>query len=443
MSRKVPIVPAGRDVLVLGLQYGDEGKGRVVDNLAAEEDSVVIRYAGGPNAGHTVVTDGTVHRFHGLPSGFAAGRDGIIGGGCVVDLDSLADEMARLQASSPGGALRISSRAHAIMPYHIVQDAAEELWRNGATARLGTTGRGIGPAYADKAARTGLRLGDLLLGRRGEELARRYVAFKRRLVALCLDQPELLDEPGLDAGHVIDGIRRWRHEFAGMLIDDEAYLAELRTRGDVRLIFEGAQAFGLDLEYGRYPFVSSSVNSVAGAIAAGARSPYVIGVTKCYTIAVGEGPMPTEVNGDLADAIRRRGLEFGTTTGRARRIGWLDLPLLRRAVRVNGVDGICLTNLDVVAGFDRLAMATEYVSSGSATNVVPFLLDAWQDAVATLEEHAAWPPLDGIGDWHDLPDAVRSYIAALEQAAETPVQMVTFGRERDAALSRSPVPALA
>ena len=156
MSRTVPRVPAGRDVLVLGLQYGDEGKGRVVDNLAAEEESVVIRYAGGPNAGHTVVTDGIVHRFHGLPSGFAAGREGIIGGGCVVNLDTLAGE---LEAAPPGAVLRISSRAHAIMPYHLVQDAAEEAWRHESTARLGTTGRGIGPAYADKAARTGLRLG--------------------------------------------------------------------------------------------------------------------------------------------------------------------------------------------------------------------------------------------------------------------------------------------
>ena len=393
MSRTVPRIPAGRDVLVLGLQYGDEGKGRVVDNLAAEEESVVIRYAGGPNAGHTVVTDGTVHRFHGLPSGFAAGREGIIGGGCVVNLDTLAGE---LEAAPPGAVLRISSRAHAIMPYHLVQDAAEEAWRHESTTRLGTTGRGIGPAYADKAARTGLRLGDLLLGRRGEDLARRYVAFKRRLVERCLDQPALLDEPGLDAGHVTDSIRRWRH-FADLLIDDEAYLVDLRARGDVRLIFEGAQAFGLDLEYGRYPFVSSSVNSVAGAIAGGARAPYVLGVTKCYTIAVGEGPMPTELNGDVAQAIRERGLEFGTTTGRARRIGWLDLPLLRRAVRVNGVDGICLTNLDVVAGFDRLAMATEYLSNGRPTAVSPFLLDAWQDAVPVLEEHAAWPALDGVG----------------------------------------------
>ena len=377
-----------------------------------------------------------MHRFHGLPSGFAAGREGIIGGGCVVNLDTLAGE---LEAAPPGAVLRISSRAHAIMPYHLVQDAAEEAWRHESTTRLGTTGRGIGPAYADKAARTGLRLGDLLLGRRGEDLARRYVAFKRRLVERCLDQPALLDEPGLDAGHVTDSIRRWRH-FADLLIDDEAYLVDLRARGDVRLIFEGAQAFGLDLEYGRYPFVSSSVNSVAGAIAGGARAPYVLGVTKCYTIAVGEGPMPTELNGDVAQAIRERGLEFGTTTGRARRIGWLDLPLLRRAVRVNGVDGICLTNLDVVAGFDRLAMATEYLSNGRPTAVSPFLLDAWQDAVPVLEEHAAWPALDGVGGWHELPEAVLDYVAALEQAASVPVEMVTFGRDRRAALSPSPVP---
>ena len=443
----------GSDIVVVGVQYGDEGKGRIVDLLASAEESLVVRYGGGPNAGHTVVVDGREFRFHNLPSGMASGRRCLIGGPCVVDLTRLEEEIERIPPLEALSHLYISSRAHVIMPYHVSQDLAEEEWRGSlgshrtlgrdSETTVGTTRRGIGPCYADKATRIGFRIGDLLLGSETTTLVHRTISLKRNLLKYCYGSTVQDSDSAFDSDEILALIAHWRSLFGHCVVDDDEFINEARQTGQIRVIFEGAQAFGIDLEYGRYPFVSSSVTSVGGAVTAGAHRPMVIGVTKCYAIAVGKGPMPTEFSGEPADRIIDRGNEYGTTTGRKRRIGWIDLPLLRRAVRVNNVTALCVTNLDVLADLSRMGICTHYRVGDRLLRYAPFRLDEWAAASPEIKLVPGWPEVDweriAAGGWPALPIEVKDFLEVLSQEVGVEVSLVTFGRDRKMFVSRPPL----
>lgn len=287
-----------QDLVVLGLQYGDEGKGRIIDLIASKEDSVVVRFSGGPNAGHTVVRNGGIYKFHQIPSGIVANRTCLIGGGCVINLSELERELEEVENISPRSLLNISSRAHVIMPYHIAQDLAEEQWRNRSknsdidgisSLPIGTTRKGIGPCYSDKAARIGFRIGDLLLNTVPITQLARNILFKKNLLAHCYNFDISDDDERFNIDSLLKKIDSWRSLFKDRIIDDVKFLSESRMSGK-RLIFEGAQSFGIDIEYGRYPYTTSSVASIGGAVISGAINPHCIGVTKCYSIAVGVVP---------------------------------------------------------------------------------------------------------------------------------------------------------
>lgn len=426
-----------QDIVVIGTQFGDEGKGRVVDLLAFTEDSLVVRYSGGPNAGHTVVVGEQVFKFHNLPSGSASARPSLIGGGCIVDLDRMLKEIAALNEARITPSLAISSRAHVIMPYHPLQDRAEEAWRRGgqeaAGESIGTTGRGIGPCYADKAARTGFRVGDLLLEEGYEESLRRVLAFKRNLLTHCYGAEIRPEEEALDFEALQGRIAAWRVAYGEMIVDELAALARARSEGK-RLIFEGAQGFALDLEHGRYPYVSSSLNTLGGAVANGARQPLVIGVNKSYASSVGYGAMPSELFGELSDLIVERGREYGTTTGRRRRVGWLDLPLLRRAIAVSQIDALCITSMDVLGGLDEVGLCIAYEIDGREESLSPVSLEEWDRAKAITLRLDGWPELDGSRiaamGWEALPKQALDYFETLERELGVPIHMTTFGRER-------------
>jgi adenylosuccinate synthase len=439
------------DIVVIGLQYGDEGKGRMVDLLACAEESLVVRYGGGPNAGHSVVVNGREFRFHNLPSGIASGQRCLIGGPCVVDLSRLEQEIQRLGDVPVLSYLLISARTHVIMPYHVSQDMAEEEWRrgsdgsgtvasNGGTGVIGTTHRGVGPCYSDKATRIGFRIGDLLFGAEIATLLRKTVSLKRDLLKHCYNYPVQDTDSAFNSDEILALVRHWRSLFGHLIVDDDELIHKVRKENQARLIFEGAQALGIDSEYGRYPFVTSSVTSVGGAITAGAYQPLVIGVTKCYAVAVGEGPMPTELTADPTDRIVARGKEYGTTTGRKRRVGWIDLPLLRRAVRVNKVTTLCVTNLDVLAGLDQVGICTQYRVGDRLLRYAPFQLDEWTAASAEIRFVPGWPEIDWEGvaakGWSTLPAQIQLFIEALTREIGIEVSLVTFGRDRKMFVSR-------
>lgn len=432
------------DTVIIGTQFGDEGKGRVVDMLAYAEESMVVRYSGGPNAGHTVVVGDQTFKFHNIPSGAASGRHSLIGGGCIVDPGKMAEELAALAEANITPSVSLSSRAHVIMPYHRLQDRVEEAWRRGDSedAVIGTTGRGIGPCYADKAARTGFRIGDLLLSRDPAPLIRRMVAFKRRLFEQAYGVEVAAEDPALDADAVLSQIARWRELFAPILVDDVTAIQQARAEGK-RLIFEGAQGFGLDIEYGRYPYVSSSVNSVGGAVANGAHHPLSIGVNKSYASAVGSGAFPSELFDEVADRIVERGNEYGTTTGRRRRVGWLDLPLLRRAATVNGLDGLVITSIDVLASFDQIGLCVAYDLDGERHETAPVIADDWERATPVIEMLPGWEDGDwdavADGGWDALPGTVISYFERITELTGLEIVMCTFGPERTMFAARGPL----
>lgn len=323
---------------------------------------------------------------------------------------------------------------------------AEEAWRLNSSPEqsknnqndsqvIGTTKRGIGPCYADKAARMGFRIGDLLFGSGQESKLRRIISMKKSLIKGCYGYDVQENEPALDVDHLVEAIEEWRHLFGNLLVDDGKMINDLRTHNQVNLIFEGAQSFGIDLEYGRYPFVSSSINTIGGAVVAGAHNPLSIGVTKCYTIAVGHGPMPTEFDGELSDWIAERGKEYGTTTGRRRRIGWLDLPLLRRAVQTNKLTALCVTNIDVLAGLEKVGVCVNYKNGIQPQMFSPYRLDEWSAASPHIEFLPGWPEMDwkmvAEKGWKALPSEAQSFLDFLSDEIGVKVLLATFGRERD------------
>ncbi|RNC82931.1 MAG: adenylosuccinate synthase [Phycisphaera sp.] len=417
------------------MQWGDEGKGKVVDLLASEFDAIV-RYNGGANAGHSVVVNGKRFALHLIPSGvLREGCDSIIANGVVVDPEQLLKELDGLTAEGVDCTrVVVSSRAHVVMPYHKAEDAAREraLADSLGSKAVGTTGRGIGPAYAEKVQRaSAVRIGDLLNPDLLRERVRAALAFKRPMLERWApDATDALDEEAL-----IEIALGWGDKLKSRITDSTILLHGHLEQGR-KLLFEGANATLLDVDHGTYPFVTSSSASALG-IAPGSGVPAsvvgrVIGIAKAYQTRVGAGPMPTELTDATGDLIRERGREFGTTTGRPRRIGWLDLVALRYSARINGVSEIALTLLDVLSGFDELKVCTAYEIDGEQT--IDFdPASASLDTVLPVYE--SLPGFDeeitGARSFGDLPSEARAYIDRIQSFVGVPISIVGVGPDRE------------
>jgi adenylosuccinate synthase len=442
----LPDNPNAQCSAVVGLQWGDEGKGKVVDLLAAQHDAVV-RFNGGANAGHSVVVQGQRYSLHLIPSGILyPSKLAVVGNGVVVDPAALITEMDTLSSRgiSTGGLL-ISDRAHVVMPYHKVEDqlreallskarAAAEADGGGSVSEIGTTKRGIGPAYADKVQRAGaIRIGDLLRPEVLKEKIAVAIATKQPLfreLADLVDAKDTLDEAAL-LQFAIDAGERLRPT-----ITDTTYLLHGLLNSGKRLLFESANGTLLDVDHGTFPFVTGSSVAVAG-IGTGAGVPVqrlgrTVGVMKAYTTRVGSGPLPTELTDATAHRIRERGREYGTTTGRPRRVGWLDLVALKYSAMLNGISSVSLMMLDVLAGFETIKVCTAYEIHGKRTE--RFIPDAYDLAKVT----PIYTELPGYGDEvaaarrrDDLPDNCRRYIEYIEKALGVPAMLLSVGPDRE------------
>ena len=423
------------NIIIVGMQWGDEGKGTIVD-LLTEYADLVVRFQGGNNAGHTVVVGKETIILHLIPSG-ALYRDKkcIIGNGVVVDPKVLIGEIDELRKRGhfqDEGQLLISEDAHLIMPYHRRIDVARERMKG--EAKIGTTGRGIGPAYEDKVAREGIRFGDLL----DEKV------FRGKLEAILPLKNHYLDTCLKDQGFEVEAIFKEYKGYGERLKNYgrnvSAFLHQQMKQGR-NILFEGAQGTHLDVDHGTYPFVTSS-NTVAGGACTGAgvgptKITEVIGVSKAYTTRVGEGPFPTELNDETGERIRQRGREFGATTGRPRRCGWLDIPLLRDAIRLNGLTGIALTKMDVLSEFDTVRICTAYNYRGQRLEEVPSQVHILKECEPIYEEHQGWQAeLRQARDFRNLPSRAQDYVRRVEELAETEVILVSVGERREETILR-------
>ncbi len=416
-------------LVIVGAQWGDEGKGKVVD-LIAEQADAVIRFQGGNNAGHTIVRDGETFKFHLIPSGILyPGKLCVVGNGVVVDPRVLTDEIESLKRRGVDlSGLRVSANAHLIMPYHLLLDRAGEAKLG--KREIGTTKRGIGPAYSDKAARLGIRMQDLL-----DE-----TILKQKITAALEPKRGLLREfpkdHTIDLHQMTEDYRAFGDRLAPYIADTPPIAWKALDEGRL-VVFEGAQGTLLDIDHGTYPFVTSS-NPVAGAACVGAGvGPKSIddvwGISKAYCTRVGAGPFPTELHDEVGERIRQAGSEFGTTTGRARRTGWLDLVALRYAVRVNGLTGLVLTKLDVLTGIDPLPVATRYTGpEGASFDEFPYHQSVLHKARGELVELPGWhEDITGVRDMGDLPANARAYLDFIEEQLGVPVVMAGVGPARD------------
>jgi adenylosuccinate synthase len=426
--------------VVVGLQFGDEGKGKVIDFLAKEAD-IVARFNGGANAGHTIQVGTDLYAFHLLPSGVLRKRTmNLIGNGVVIDPAQLLKEIDETRARGhPVENLRISDRAHVVMPYHKILDGLEEKWKG--TLGAGTTLRGIGPAFEDKVGRFGIRMCDLIDSDVLRAKLEKVIPTRQRMIE-AYGGADRLDPAAFFAEY--DGYGK---RLAPFVIDTSAWLdAALRRRK--RILFEGAQGTHLCIDHGIYPFGTSSA-CVAGAAAVGSGiGPQylteVVGVAKAFTSRVGEGPFPTEIDGSEAEHLRERGGgEYGTTTRRPRRVGWLDLAMLRMAARVNGLTSLAVTKLDVLAGLDRVRVATAYRFDGGILKEFPASMRVLSKCEPVYREFKGWPDASEEA-WtaiaskgkRALPDAVRKYIGFLESQLKVPARILSVGRSRAATIGR-------
>jgi adenylosuccinate synthase len=417
---------------VVGAQWGDEGKGKIVDLLAQESD-VVCRYQGGPNAGHTIIAGGETWKLRQLPSGVVSGTTSVIGAGCVVDPEVLLGEIDLLMERGVDPSIvLVSGNAHLIMPWHVTIDQASE--RRLGNLQIGTTRRGIGPAYADKASRIGIRVQDVLDAK-----------ILRQKIEVALAEKNLWLERVYEA-EPFDLEEVWSR-FAGYaerlapFVGDVSLLVDEALRDNKRVLFESAQGTMLDLDHGTYPFVTSS-NPIASGAATGVgigpkRIDRVLGVSKAYVTRVGEGPFPSEIPGETQARLRELGGEYGTVTGRERRCGWLDLVALRYAVRVNSITSLALTKLDVLSEFDELPVCVRYrMRDGSETPHLPAHQSDFHHAEPVWETLAGWAqPLDDCSSVADLPPAARAYVEFVERELDVPIELVGVGAARDSVLA--------
>ncbi|MBE7462137.1 MAG: adenylosuccinate synthase [Planctomycetes bacterium] len=420
-------------MVIVGMQWGDEGKAKVLDALCDEID-IVVRFQGGANAGHTVYVGKERYAFHLVPSGILhENKVCVIANGCVVDPAQLLKEIDALHQRGvkvDGSNLKLSDRAQIVMPYHKLVDQLSEKRKEASGKKIGTTGRGIGPAYVDKIARSGIRVSDLL-----------NPGFLRERVAARLDElnavlQHVYGEKPLDPKAVADEVLASAERLKPCIADTAQYLnAALDARK--RLLFEGAQGTLLDIDHGTYPYVTSS-NSTAGGAATGSgvspkRIETALGVVKAYTTRVGAGPFPTELLDAQGEALRQRGGEFGTTTGRPRRCGWFDAVAVRYAVEVSGVDALALTKLDVLTGERELKVCTHYTVDGRMLDRFPADLSLVERAQPVYETLPGWSEtLDACRRFAELPAAAQAYVKRLEQCSGAPVRYIGVGAARDA-----------
>ncbi len=421
---------AARNVVVIGTQWGDEGKGKIVDWLTDRAQGVV-RFQGGHNAGHTLVIGTKKTVLHLIPSGILRGNvNCYIGNGVVVSPQALVQEMDELEAAGVRGVearLCISEACPLIMPYHAALDAAREAARG--EHKIGTTGRGIGPAYEDKAARRAIRLQDLFKPDRFAEKLKGLLEFHNFVLVNYHHQP------AVDFQRTLDQTLALAPRLAPLVTDVPRALYHANRAGK-NLLFEGAQGSLLDIDHGTYPYVTSS-NCVAGAAAAGAgigpnHLHYVLGITKAYNTRVGSGPFPTELSDDIGEQLRQRGREFGATTGRPRRTGWFDAAALKRSIQLNGVSGLCITKLDVLDGAEGVKICVGYRIEGELSEILPVGAEELERCEPVYEELPGWKESTvGINAYDALPQAARAYLKRIEALAGVPIDLISTGPERD------------
>ena len=420
---------SARNVVVIGTQWGDEGKGKIVDWLTDRAQGVV-RFQGGHNAGHTLVIAGKKTVLHLIPSGILRGNvQCYIGNGVVLSPQALVQEMDELEAADVEVAarLRISEACPLILPYHGALDVAREASKG--DQKIGTTGRGIGPAYEDKVARRAIRLQDLLKPVRFAEKLQELLDFHNFVLAHFYKQPKI------DFQKTLDEALALAPRIAPLVADVPRALYDANRAGR-NLLFEGAQGSLLDIYHGTYPYVTSS-NCVAGAAAAGAgigpmHLHYVLGITKAYSTRVGSGPFPTELSDNVGERLRQRGQEFGATTGRPRRTGWFDAAALKRSIQLNGVSGLCITKLDVLDGAEVLKICTGYEIDGRLSDILPVGAEELERCVPVYDELAGWQESTvGVKTYEGLPKAARKYLRRIEELCAVPADIISTGPERD------------
>ena len=422
-------------VIVLGTQWGDEGKGKATDQIG-QQTNYVVKFNGGNNAGHTVVVDGEKYALHLLPAGILSeGVTPIIGNGVVVDLQVLFEELEDMTSRGVDcSRLKISAQAHIIPSYNRTMDHAGEALLG--KRQLGTTGRGIGPTYADKMNRVGIRIQDLF---HPEELAAKVrVAVSGKNVVLSA-----LGEPLIDADAVVEDLLSYADRVRPMVVDASLLVNDALDRGDT-VLFEGGQATMLDIDHGTYPYVTSSNPTAGGALTGTGVGPTridrVVGVTKAYTTRVGEGPFPTELDNEVGEGLRQAGGEFGVTTGRPRRTGWFDAVVVRYSTRINGLTDICLTKLDVLTGYETIPVCVGYELDGVVVNEMPPDQADFARAVPVYEELPGWTEdITGARSFEELPAQAQAYIQRLEELVRCRISSIGVGPGREETIVRFPL----
>jgi adenylosuccinate synthase len=420
--------------VILGLQWGDEGKGKIVDYLA-KDYQVVARFQGGPNAGHTLKIDGNKYVLHTVPSGiFREGVLNVIGNGVVIDPITLQKELQKLdEAKVPYlERLYVSQKAHLILPTHRMLDAASEAAKG--KEKIGSTLKGIGPTYMDKTGRNGLRVGDIF----ADDFDDRYTMLKNKHYGLLKMYPAIEFDLAAEEAKWMEAIKLLK---SLKQVNCEYFINKQLADGK-KVLAEGAQGSMLDVEYGTYPYVTSSNTITAGVCTGLGVAPHrigeVIGITKAYCTRVGSGPFPTELEDEVGEMLRKEGQEFGATTGRPRRCGWIDLPQLKYTIMLNGVTQLVLTKVDILNKFERIAAATHYDIDGVQTDEIPF---DYSDSIKPV--YASYPgwmtSLDGMHQFDQMPDDLKSYVHAMERTLNTKVTLVSTGPEREALVHRKAV----
>ena len=417
--------------VILGLQWGDEGKGKIVDYLA-KDYKVVARFQGGPNAGHTLKIDGVKYVLHTVPSGiFRKGILNVIGNGVVIDPITLQRELHKLdEAKVPYlDRLFVSQKAHLILPTHRMLDAASEASKG--KEKIGSTLKGIGPTYMDKTGRNGLRVGDIF----SPDFEQRYHKLKEKHHGLLKMYPSIDFDLAAEETKWLEAIKLLK---TLKQVNCEYFINQQLNAGH-KVLAEGAQGSMLDVEYGTYPFVTSSNTITAGVCTGLGVAPHkigeVIGITKAYCTRVGGGPFPTELENEVGERLRKEGMEFGATTGRPRRCGWIDIPQLKYTIMLNGVTQLVLTKIDILNHFDAISAATHYDIDGQLTEEVPF---DYSDRIKPVySEYPGWnSSLDGVHHFEAMPDNLKKFVSAMEKALDTKVSLVSTGPEREALVHR-------
>ncbi len=412
--------------MVIGTQWGDEGKGKIVDYLAENAD-YVVRFQGGNNAGHTINVNGETYKLHIIPSGVIQGKIGVIGNGCVLDPENLLDEIKKLKERGINPKILISNRVNIIMPYHKLLDGAAESYLG--NKKIGTTKRGIGPCYSDKIARMGIRASDLI---------DREILRDRLQLVLPIKQ-KLLEIYGLDVKldeeEILDRYSKYGEEIRPFVTDTHIILQEA-VKQEKNILLEGAQGVLLDVDFGTYPYTTSS-HVIAGGGSIGTGLPptslkRIIGVVKAYTTRVGSGPMPTELKDKTGEYLREKGHEFGTTTSRPRRCGWLDLVAVKHSCRLSGVTDVAITKLDVLTGLKTIKVCVGYKIDGLETGVFPSTVEALERCKPVYRELPGWSSLpSSSSSIEDLPIEARRYLELIEDYLEKPIKIISIGPSRE------------